>query len=130
MNKLIKMATMVVCAVTMSCIVGCGGGSPDSVAKNVVSCLKDADMEGISEYSTGEFKQAVLMYKGMMDGAPKEEVEEMKEKCGSSKYEIGAAVINGDKATVPVKIDGKDVPIKLIKVDGSWKVEDFNFKQV
>ncbi|GEM_PF-2244603 len=129
MNKLIKMATVVVGAAAMSCIVGCGGGSPDSVAKNVVSCLKDADIEGIGKYSTGDFKRGILMYKDMMEGAPKEEIEKMEKEFGNKKYELGAAVVNGDKATVPVKIDGKETPIKLVKVDGSWKVEDFNFKR-
>ena len=130
MNKIIKKATVVVCAAAMSCIIGCGGGSPDSVAKDVVSCLKSADMEGISKYSTGEFKKGIGMLKGMMDDAGKKEVEGFKKEFGNKKYELGAAVINGDKATVPVKIDGKDAPIKLVKVDGSWKVEDFNFKDM
>lgn len=32
------------------------------------------------------------------------------------------------KATVPVKIDGKDMPMKLAKEGNAWKVEEFNFK--
>lgn len=130
MNKMIKMATVVACTTVMSVIVGCGGGSPDSVAKDVVSCLKSADMEGIGKYSTGEFKKGIGMLKGMMDAAEKKEIEDFKKEFSSKKYEIGGAVINGDKATVPVKIDGKNTPIKLVKNDGSWKVEEFNFKNM
>lgn len=130
MNKIIKTATMLVCATVMSVIVGCGGGSPDSVAKDVISCLKDADMAGISKYATGDFKKGIGMLKGLMEGAEKKEIEDFKKEFSNKKYEIGAAVIDGDKATVPVKIDGKDKPIKLVKVDGSWKVEDFNFKDM
>ena len=130
MNKLIKSVMMMASVGAMLCIVGCGGGSPDSVAKDVISCLKNADMEGLQKHSTGEFKKGIGMLKGMMEGAEKKEIDEFKKEFANKKYEIGQAEINGDKAKVPVKIDGKDKPISLVKVDGDWKVDDFNFKNM
>ena len=131
MNKLIKLATIVAGVGAMLSFAGCGdGGSPDGVAKDVISCLKTADMEGVGKYSTGEFKKGILMLKGMMEGAEEKEVDDFKKEFANKKYEIGQAVIDGDKAKVPVKIDGKDKPISLIKVDGEWKVDDFNFKDM
>ncbi len=131
MTKLIKMAMIVAGVGAMLNFVGCGGGgSPDSVAQDVISCLKSADMEGVSKYSTGDFKKGIVLLKGMMEGAEKKDIDEFKKEFANKKYEIGQAVINGDKAKVPVKIDGKDKPISLIKVDGEWKVEEFNFKDM
>ena len=130
MKRLMKVAALAACTGVMLSFAGCGGGSPDSVAKDVVSCLKTADMAGVSKYSTGEFKKGILMLKGMMEGAEKKEVDDFKKEFANKKYEIGQAVIDGDKAKVPVKIDGKDKPISLIKVDGEWKVDDFNFKDM
>lgn len=128
MNRIMTVAALTACVGAMLCFVGCGGGSPDSVAKNVISCLKSADMEGISKYATGDFKKGITLLKGMMDDAANEKVDEFKKELANKKYEIGQAVIDGETATVPVKIDGEDKPISLIKVDGVWKVDEFDFK--
>ncbi len=39
-----------------------------------------------------------------------------------SAVEIGAAVIDGDVATVPVTMDGETEDIELILEDGNWKI--------
>ena len=51
---------------------------------------------------------------------------ECKKEFSSKKIEIGSSKINGDRATIPVLVDGKDKRIELIKIDGAWKVVDFN----
>lgn len=130
MNKLVRMAVVAIGIGAMLGIAGCGGGTPDGVAKDVIACLKSADLEGVGKYSTGEFKMGIGMLKGMMDGAEATEVKEFKKEFAKKKYEIGSPVIEGDKAKVPVKIDGKDKPMSLVKVDGVWKVNDFNFKDM
>ena len=130
MKRMMKVAALTACVGAMLCFAGCGGASPDDVAKDVISCLKSADMNGISKHSTGEFKKGIGMLKGMMEGAEKKEIDDFKKEFANKKYEVGQAIIDGDKAKVPVKIDGKDKPISLIKVDGVWKVDDFNFKDM
>lgn len=42
-------------------------------------------------------------------------------------YECGDATVDGDKATVPIKINGQNTPMTLIKVDGKWRIEKFDF---
>ena len=129
MNKMIKMAAIAVGAALM--LVGCGAKmtDPNSVAKEVVACLEKADIDGMRKYAMGDFKKSLGVLKGMLDDAgPKDIAEAKKEFKGP--YELGAAVVNGDKATVPCKVKGKDKPIKLVKVDGKWLVEDFNFKNM
>jgi len=39
-----------------------------------------------------------------------------------SNVEIGAAVIDGETATVPVTVDGETEDIELVLEDGSWKI--------
>lgn len=131
MNKLIKMATLVAGVCAMLGLAGCGGGTPDSIAKEVVACLKDADLKGVSKYGTDDFKKGVGMLKGMMEADEKGEMRaEFKKDFGNKKYEFGTAVIEGDTAKVPVKIDGKEKAMKFVKVDGKWMVDDFNFKDM
>lgn len=132
MNKLIKMATLVAGVCAMLGLAGCGGGgTPDSIAKEVVACLKDADLKGVSKYCTGDFKKGIGMLKGMMEEDEEGEMRaEFKKDFGSKKYEFGTAVIEGDKAKVPVKIDGKEKKMDFVKVDGKWMVDDFNFKDM
>jgi len=129
MNKLIKTVTVVIGAGAMLNFAGCGASTPDGIAQEVVSCLKSADMDGISQYSTAEFTSSIGILKEMMDGSSKDEINKFKKELASKKYEVGQAVINGDKAKVPVKIDGKERPISLVKIDGKWKVDEFNFKE-
>ena len=42
-------------------------------------------------------------------------------------YECGDATVDGDKATVQIKINGQSTPMTLIKVDGKWRIEKFDF---
>ena len=130
MNKLVM---MVAGLAMMVCLVGCGGSSPESVAEKTVACLKDCDFEGMKKYATGDYKKGLTMMEAMFKAAAeddKEEYEKSKKEAAAMKVTIGTAVIDGDKATVPVTLDGKDKKIKLVKVDGKWMVEDFNFKDI
>lgn len=128
MNKMIKSAMMMASIGAMFCIVGCGGdGSPDSVAKDVISCLKSADLEGVCKYSTEEFKKEIGEIMGMMALATAKDTVEFKNRCANAKVEIRQAVVNGDKATVPVKINGTEKSIGLTKIEGRWLVAEFHF---
>jgi hypothetical protein len=128
MNKLVKTVMIVASAGAMTFLPGCGGGTPDSVAKDMVSCLKDCDFKGMQKLATGDYKNGIAMMEGMFEDLEGEELKEAKKETAEMKIAIGAAVVNGDKATVPVTIDGKDRPMKLVKVDGKWMVEDFDFE--
>ena len=43
------------------------------------------------------------------------------------KYEIGDGSGDDAKVTVPVKINGQDTPMTLIKMGGKWRIEKFDF---
>lgn len=130
MKRLVKKIAMVACVGLMMGLVGCGAdtSSPDSVAQEVVSCVKSADMKSALKYATGDFKSSMSMLQAMMNDGENEQIANLKKELANSKYEVGKAVVNGDKATVPVKIDGKDMPMKLVKEGNVWKVVEFNFK--
>lgn len=124
MNKLIKSAMMMASVVAMLCIVGCGGSAPDSVAQDFISCLKSADIDGMQKCSTGELKQGW----GMTGGSDRKMMGDyIKNEFADKKFEIGQSEIDGDKAKVPVKINCKNRSMRLVKVDGEWKVTEFDF---
>ena len=41
--------------------------------------------------------------------------------------EVGEAAGDDAKVTVPIKINGQDTPMTLIKVGGKWRIEKFDF---
>lgn len=132
MRKHIKFVVYAVAAILMLGITGCGGGdSADSVAERYVDCLKEADFDGMRQMSTGGMIQWI-------DGAERK-YDEIARLLGEKKaakfmatydelkYEIGDADSGDAKVTVPIKINGQDTPMVIIKLGGKWRIEKFDF---
>ena len=124
MNRIIKLGTVLAGAGIVLLFAGCGSNSPDCVAKELVYCFRSADFDGVSKLSTGDFKKGAEALREVVKD--REKAEECKKEFSGKKIEIGSSRINGDKATISVLVDGKDKRIELIKIDGVWKVVDFD----
>ena len=124
MNRIIKLGTVLAGAGIVLLFAGCGSNTPDDVAKELVDCFRSADFNGVSELSTGDFKKGAEVLREVVKDC--EKAAECKKEFSSKKIEIGSSKINGERATIPVLVDGKDKRIELIKIDGVWKVADFD----
>ena len=129
-----KMNVVVYAVVAMLAlgIVGCGGGdSADSIAEKYVDCLKEADFEGMRQMSTGGMIQwidrAERKYDEIARLLGEKKSVKFKETYDELKYEIGDADGGDAKVTVPIKINGQDTPMTLIKLGGKWRIEKFDF---
>ena len=117
----------------MFCIVGCGGNSPEGVAKTYVGFLEDADFKGMRQMSTGGMirwiDRAERRYDEIAKMFGEKKAAKIKKTYDNLKYEIGeSSVGSGDaKTTVPVKINGQNTPMTLIKINDEWRIEKFNF---
>ena len=135
MNQIGKLAVKVVVAMTMLCIVGCGGSGPNETANACVACLKKGDFKGMRKFATGDFVKRIdeqeAQFAEYITVCGKEKGEEMiagaKATFGKLKYEFGDVHVDGEKATVEFKINGESTPIKLRIVDGEWRIEKFDF---
>lgn len=94
------------------------GGDPKPVLVNFMEALNKQDFEEAKKYATAESASILDMTKNM--GAKKENTG----KYDISKLEIGDANINGDMATIPVKVKENNMVLNynLKKESGAWKV--------
>ena len=118
MKKLIKGVVLIVAAILMLGIVGCGGGdSADSIAEKCVDCLKEADFDGMRQMSTGGMIQWVDATERKYDEIARligeKTAVKFKETYDELKYELGDVPDGDAKVIVPVKINGQDTPIKV-----------------
>lgn len=132
MRKHIKFVVYAVAAILMLGIAGCGGGdSADSVAERYVDCLKEADFDGMRQMSTGGMIQwidgAERKYDEIARLLGEKKVAKFMETYDELKYEIGDADGGDAKVTVPIKINGQDTPMVIIKLGGKWRIEKFDF---
>ena len=132
MTKLIKLAGCVVASIMMLGSVGCGGGdSADSIAEKCVDCLKEADFDGMRQMSTGGMIQWVDAAKRKYDEIARllgeKTAVKFKETYDELKYELGDIPDGDAKVVVPVKINGQDTPMTLIKLGDKWRIEKFDF---
>jgi galactitol-specific phosphotransferase system IIB component len=128
MKKLLAGLFACVCVFVMAACGGAGANTPTAVAENYLSDLKAGNYEALvdqlyfkQEMSDTDKEQLVVMCKG--------KVEQTIEKNGELKgWEITSEEIaeDGQKAVVKytLKYENKDVEdkVKLINVDGEWKV--------
>lgn len=132
MRKHIKFVVYAVAAILMLGIAGCGGGdSADSVAEKYVDCLKEADFDGMRQMSTGGMIQwidgAERKYDEIARLLGEKKAAKFMETYDELKYEIGDADGGDAKVTVPIKINGQDTPMVIIKLGGKWRIEKFDF---
>ncbi|MBO5134263.1 MAG: DUF4878 domain-containing protein [Bacteroidaceae bacterium] len=129
MKKLLAGLFACVCVFLLAACGGAGANTPTAVAENYLSELKAGNYEAMldqlyfkQEMSDTDKEQLVAMCKGKM--------EDTIEKNGEIKgWEITSEEIaeDGQKAVVKytLKHENKDVEdkLKLINVDGEWKVD-------
>ena len=132
MKKLIKLAACLVASIMMLGIVGCGGGdSADSIAEKCVECLKEADFDSMRQISTGGMLQwidgAERKYDEIARLLGEKAASKLRETYDELKYELGDVPDGDAKVIVPVKINGQDTPMTLIKLGGKWRIEKFDF---
>ena len=132
MRGQMKLAVYAISAMLMLGIVGCGGGnSADSIAKKCVDCLQDADFESMRQMSTGDMIQwidrAERKYDEISRVLGKKVTVKFKDTYDDLKYEIGEVTTKDAKVTVPIKINGQNTPMTLIKLGDKWRIEKFDF---
>jgi hypothetical protein len=99
-------------------IFACSDNNPKPVAKNFLTALNHLDFKKAKEYSTEETGKLLDMMSGFARMIPDSSKEREK------KFEITGEIIDGDKATVSYKEEGREdeQSIPLVKVNGQWKV--------
>ena len=120
------MKKIIVSALAASILIlaGCksGGGDPKVVLMNFFDALAKKDFTAVKKYTTKDSEGMLsMMQMGMQNMGDKsnEMMNYQKENI-----ELGTAVIDGDKATVPVKDkkSGETTDFTLKKESGDWKV--------
>ena len=120
------MKKIIVSGLTASILIlaGCksGGGDPKIALMNFFDALTKKDFTAVKKYTTKESESLLsLMQMGMQNIGDKSNEMIKYEK---ENIELGTAVIDGDKATVPVKDkkSGETTDFILRKESGDWKV--------
>ena len=125
MNRILRAAALTACVGAMLCFVGCGGGTPESVAVKFYERLAADDFDGACKLCTEETAALLTMAKGMA-----KEDSDLK-KLNGAKFEVVECKVDGDAATVSLKVTLKSGEVEtmkdkegvtLIKKDGAWKV--------
>ena len=98
--------------------IACSNSGPKPVAENFLTALSKLDFEKAKTYGTEDTGKLL----DMMNGFAKMIPDSSKHK--ESKFEITGEKIDGEKASVMYKEEGKEgeQSIPLVKVDGKWKV--------
>lgn len=97
------------------------GGDPKATLLAFFEALGKKDIEGAKKLATAESKTMIDMIETGMKMANDNKAIE---KFDKTKMEFGDAVIDGDKATIPVKekTSGEMTNFTLKKESGAWKV--------
>ncbi len=132
MKDQMKAVVYALAAMLVLGIVGCGGGdSVDSIVEKYVDCLKEANFDSMRQMSTGGMIQwidrAERKYDEIARLLGEKTAVKFTETYEELKYEIGEIPTDDGKVTVPVKINGQDTPMTLIKLGGKWRIEKFDF---
>jgi len=119
------------------CLVGCGGGdysSPEATFNTMWEAAKAGDMDAMMACFREDTRNKLRELQKMRDEFAKEMPEMAKKVRGpaltarmmqdarKSKTEIGAQKISGNKATLEVIMDGKEVTLEFVKEKGGWKL--------
>jgi uncharacterized protein YchJ len=126
--KMFRSFTLALCATFMLC--ACGGESPqtpESVAESFYKAQLDIDFAEIAKYAT---KETTSWLEATFAETPDSEIDEWREKSKGTKISVISSEVKEDKATVTLELtladgDKHKENIRLVKEDGSWKVEDY-----
>ncbi len=83
------------------------------------------NLDGAAELASEESKTVLVMAKSfltMADEEQKKEMEEQKKKAAANPPQVVDTKIEGDKATVQLKLGEETETVELVKIDGKWKV--------
>ena len=131
MKNKMKFLIGVFMAILIFGIAGCGGSSPEDVADTYLECFEDADFDTMRQMSTGAMIQwidkAERKYGQIASLLGEKKMKKFKDAYDDLKLEIGDPVADGEKMTVPVKINGQSTPMTLIRMGDKWRVEKFDF---
>ena len=139
-----KMVLAASCAVAAMMMTGCSR-SPSSVAEKFVDAVLQRDADDALDYmdTNGLFEGQIKAKKEVLEAVGKDindnklEAEAEGEEILVPPEDAGYRLLNGKKytgetATVTVRfVKGKDkkdegMRVELVKVDGSWKVKDYD----
>ncbi|MEP6615813.1 MAG: hypothetical protein ABJA57_04510 [Ginsengibacter sp.] len=121
MKNFIFCVTALLSISMMGCKTGIGSQDPKAVLSDFFDALQNKDIATARKYATKESDQMLNMIETAMKMAP----DSAKQKDYDKKnMEFGDAVIDGDRATVPMrdKRSGETTNFVLKKQDNSWKV--------
>lgn len=108
-------------------LAGCGANSndPGAVAREFYIQLGQMNFSGAKELTTEESKQILTVAEGFFNMATEEQkkdMEKQKAEAAANPPQVIDTQINGDSATVTLKIGDETEKVELTKVDGKWKV--------
>ena len=131
MKKQLKLAAYSVTAMLVLGVVGCGGPNPAKVSQMCVDRLRKADFAGMRQFAADDMMarldRAEYRYIEVTRLLGEKKAAKFKKTYDKLKYEIGDVSSGDTKVTVPIKINGQDTPMILIKSGGKWRVEKFDF---
>ena len=131
MKKMIKLMAMVACMCAVFGIAGCGGNSPDAVVLDFLKTMQSGKADEAYLKANCTESAAKMLTLGLAMAK-----DEMMKNMEGVKFSVADTKIDGDKATVTVKMEGgkkdkdgkagkEEEKFDLKKVDGKWKI-DFN----
>ncbi len=125
--KTLKIAIIALCAAFL--LAACGGGTPESVAKNYVDAALSFDYKKAAECATKKHSASILReFEDYSEEELKKEVEEAKKEFKGITYKVTKVEDEGEEATVYFEFAKGDKTkegwVVLIKEDGKWKVDD------
>ena len=118
------MASTLLCAgILLKSCTGGAGSDPKTTLSAFFEALGKKDLDGARKLATADSKSMIDMIAMGMNMSKDKDSHEM-EKFDKTKMEFGDALIQGDKATVPVKdkSSGEVTNFTLKKESGAWKV--------
>lgn len=111
-------------------LAGCGRNDPASVTKAFIDASNRGDKESAEALLTRLARENVKSGKGEGVSITKKDPVTSKNRKWDD-YSVGAAVIDGENATVPVTTKSNEksetMKFKLRREDGAWKVFGFAF---
>ena len=113
-KNLFMIVSLSACVVLYACK---GGDSPDAIAEKFLKALYSYDFETARKYGTEDTGKLLDMMSGFSKLMPDSNKKEIK-------FEILNVKVDGDKAVVMYKDEGKEAqaPLSLMRVNGKWKV--------
>jgi hypothetical protein len=122
MKKVLSLFLALSALILFSCS-GSNSNDPKKVAKEFYEALGKKEYDKATALATKESKTLIDLIKSMSElGNSLKITGENEEEAKIEKAVYSDAIIDGDKATVKVTVDGEENLIKLKKEDGVWKV--------